>query len=142
MFLFVLKERDMGKKMKLKHLQRWRFKVFIMLKRKHLKFLHLVEVQTFLGAPHLPQVAVCIVCFQRLWLENVSFCVRATRILLALLNPPAGPGGEAPRAGGESPVLSLLFGRTLPSCDPALPSGELITTLPIHLVQFFGNCDV
>lgn len=47
--------------MKLKYLQSWRFKVVIMLKRKHLKFLHSAEVQTFLGTPHLPQVAVHIV---------------------------------------------------------------------------------
>lgn len=50
--------------MKLKYLQSWRFKVVIMLKRKHLKFLHSAEVQTFLGTPHLPQVAVHIVCVQ------------------------------------------------------------------------------
>lgn len=69
------KGRDIGRKTELKYLHSWRFRVFVMLERKHLKCLSLVEIHTLLETPHPPQIpgaccllpaGKCSLCWQHL----------------------------------------------------------------------------
>lgn len=95
------KGRDIGRETELKYLHSWRFKVFIVLERKHLQFLSSVEILTFSGTqtptPY-PQLPMHIFCFKQLQLEDVSFSGSTMRMLLPLFYSQAGRAGQGDNA--------------------------------------------